>query len=321
MNLVAVLQLCRISNVLSAVTNVLMGYLWISRSWEPIPIVISLCLASAFFYVAGMVLNDLFDYEHDKKTGARRPLVTGKVSLKAARLIGIGAIALGVLVAVVASVVSANFFESDISLVACFGAISGLCLSIILYDRFSKKTLFAPWLMGCCRVFNVAIGMTAAGWLSSGSGMHGTIADCSLLVGVLFYISGITWYASKETESGNQWRLFIGTSSILAAYFFWASIPWVPDSSLRISGWPRAHDHWFWLLALFMMPAFVRLVIGLVKPTPRNIQRAVIISLYTIIAIDAMFCWLIKSSQPAYTIIVFWMLLPTLGLGRLARPT
>ena len=298
-----------------------MGYLWISGSWEPFPVVILLCLASAFFYVAGMVLNDLFDYEHDKKTGSRRPLVTGKVSLNTARYIGIGALVLGVLGAAIASLVSVNVFESDVSMGACLGAIFGLCLSIILYDKFSKKTLFAPWLMGCCRLFNVAIGMTAAGWLSSGAGMHATVVDCSLLVGVLFYISGITWYASKETESGNQWRLFIGTSSILGAYFFWASIPWVPDASLRISDWPPAHDHWFWLLALFMMPALARLVIGLINPTPRNIQRAVIISLYTIIAIDAMFCWLIKSSQPAYLIIVFWMLLPTLGLGRLARPT
>ena len=269
-----------------------------------------------------MVLNDLFDLEHDRANGSKRPLVTGKVSLRVARSIGYGALSLGIITALLAVFFQGMMFDvTSVSFPAALIAVAVLSESIALYDRFSKRTIFAPLLMGLCRVFNVVVGMVCAGWLSGGEDLGLKTADVFLLVGILMYISGITWYASKETESGNRWRLAVGTSSIIVSYFFWAVIPWIPDSVARIGNQTVADKNWFWLLAVFLMPAFVRLVRGIIDPTPRKIQTAVILCLFSIIALDGLFCWLINNSQPAYCVIVFLMLVPTLALSRLARPT
>ena len=87
----AYLQLFRLPNVFTAIADVLMGYLLVHRVLEPsdtFPLLL-LVLASSLIYTAGMVLNDVFDYQVDCQERPQRPLPSGRISLGRARLLGL----------------------------------------------------------------------------------------------------------------------------------------------------------------------------------------------------------------------------------------
>ena len=92
------LELLRLPNVFTAVADVAMGFFFVQAAWalnndvQPpslLPIgmttVSLLIAASAALYLAGMVLNDVFDIELDREEQPYRPLPSGRISLAAAR--------------------------------------------------------------------------------------------------------------------------------------------------------------------------------------------------------------------------------------------
>jgi hypothetical protein len=318
----AVLQLCRISNVLSAVSNVLVGYLWLHNSWEPAAVVVLLALASGCFYVSGMILNDLFDYEYDKANASKRPLAAGVISIGMAKFLGFGFLIGGSLIALTAFILNAYFYESTLPSIATgIIVIISLVLAILIYDAVSKKTLLAPWIMGLVRALNMMMGMVIAGLFASEGAGQFHFVDAMLLGGMFFYVSGITWYASKERQAGNTNRLFLGLVCIVLGFLCWSLIPSVPGAELRIGSSIHWGLRWPLYLALFLSPTFLRLILGFVQPIPSRIQAAVVSSLYSIIVIDALLCWICVNQRPIYAIIIFSFCLPTYLLSRSFRPT
>ncbi len=86
-------QLLRLPNLFTAMADVAMGFLFVRASWawNPAPINLRpigawvlalLALASALLYAAGVVLNDVFDLERDRRERPERPLPSGRVSLR-----------------------------------------------------------------------------------------------------------------------------------------------------------------------------------------------------------------------------------------------
>ena len=82
----AYLRLMRIPNVFTAIADVAMGFLFVHdyqspeqfpRLWPTLALLIA---ASSLLYTAGLVLNDLFDFEIDRKERPFRPLPSGQVS-------------------------------------------------------------------------------------------------------------------------------------------------------------------------------------------------------------------------------------------------
>ena len=89
------LELLRLPNVFTAAADVAMGFFFVQAAWafnidvrppslRPIGIwtIGLLIVASASLYLAGMVLNDVFDIELDHEEQPYRPLPSGRISLE-----------------------------------------------------------------------------------------------------------------------------------------------------------------------------------------------------------------------------------------------
>jgi len=90
------LRLMRLPNVFTAIADVAMGYLFVHGKFVDPAKLACLIAASALLYTAGMVLNDVFDIEVDRKERPFRPLPSGRISLGVARTFGFTLLVLGV---------------------------------------------------------------------------------------------------------------------------------------------------------------------------------------------------------------------------------
>jgi len=148
------LDLCRVSNLPTVWTNVLASCLLASGQFVPATFVL-LALALSCFYVAGMSLNDVCDVDHDRLNRPSRPIPSGRVSLRGARIL------------------TAALFATGMSLLSAAPHLSGaaagilLLLAIVAYDFNHKGNRFSVLLMAACRflVF-VVVSLALTGQLS-----------------------------------------------------------------------------------------------------------------------------------------------------------
>ena len=80
--LLGYLQLLRLPNVFTAIADVLMGFLVTHAVIQPGEgwILALLATTSVLLYMAGMVLNDVFDADVDARERPWRPIPSGRVS-------------------------------------------------------------------------------------------------------------------------------------------------------------------------------------------------------------------------------------------------
>ncbi|HJR85507.1 MAG TPA: UbiA family prenyltransferase [Nitrososphaeraceae archaeon] len=102
---------------------------------------------SILLYCVGLVLNDLFDYEVDKKERPNRPLASGKISKKAAMILVTILAAISLILSLLVSVTT--FSISVLLLVIIFG-----------YDKYLKNTQAGPFTIAAARVGNIILGTT-----------------------------------------------------------------------------------------------------------------------------------------------------------------
>jgi len=114
-----------------------------------------LLLGASFIYMAGMVLNDLFDLGWDREHRPERPLVAGRLSLSGARIVSACLLAAGAALIILGS---ASQARTDIGLQVL--ALVGL---IFIYNRWHKGVAWAPYVMGLCRFMLPVIGFVATG--------------------------------------------------------------------------------------------------------------------------------------------------------------
>ena len=115
---------------------------------------ISLIISSVFLYISGIVLNDYFDIEVDRKERPNRPLVSGRITKSSAlKIAG-------------ASIIAANilaFLVSWASLVVS----ASLTAVIIAYNyRLKRNAVSNPLTMASARFLNVVLGGSSALGLS-----------------------------------------------------------------------------------------------------------------------------------------------------------
>src|SRR5947208_3246789 len=87
-------QLIRLPNVFTALADIALAALAARALPEHALTFLLLCLASACLYCGGMVWNDYFDVEQDRRERPFRPIPSGRVSRNAAALLG-GALLVG----------------------------------------------------------------------------------------------------------------------------------------------------------------------------------------------------------------------------------
>ncbi|MEW6027321.1 MAG: UbiA family prenyltransferase [Planctomycetota bacterium] len=176
---VAYLQLVRLPNLFTALSNVWAGMFIVNSSSIILTQFIQVSAISATLYGAGIVLNDYFDKESDRRHRPNRPLASGTISPKAGLSFAITLIVVAIAIAYLTSPI-AIIISASIALVA------------LLYDGLLKKWFIpAVIAMGLCRGLN---------WLL---GIAGNITNPMILLipaGVTIYIALITAISRKEQQ-------------------------------------------------------------------------------------------------------------------------
>ena len=296
--------MARLPNVFTAMADVAMGVLFV-RGVTGSSDVATLGLlvgASSLLYVAGVALNDVFDYPRDLAERPERPLPSRRVSRRAAAWLGCEALLLGIMLAWLVA-----FLEGDLR-PGLVGAI--LAGSIVLYDVAAKSTPAGPLAMGACRMLNVLLGMSiAAGpW----QGEHWLVAGA---IGI--YVTGITWSARNEAGRGRRVQLALATLVMLGGV---ALLGWLPEQSERLMPRVAAQpDLWRLLVAVLGALIGFRCLPAVLEPSPANVQRAVGNAILSLVFLDAAVCFAVRGTGPAVAILL--LLVPAVLSARWIRMT
>lgn len=195
------LLLARLPNAFTALSNVLAGYFSLTGPSDANVVQLSILMASsALLYVSGIIFNDYFDLEVDRRERPGRPLPSGRVKKENA------------LVLACATMAGANaiaFLASPISL-----AVSAALSAVILaYDYGAKHGRLGPAAMGGARFLNVILGASPA------LGLFMPWSTLFAAGAVFAYVISITILSRKEAgEQGNA------SKSVLQAFSFIAAI-------------------------------------------------------------------------------------------------
>jgi 4-hydroxybenzoate polyprenyltransferase len=282
-------RLIRLPNVFSAVADVAMGTVLLNvvsvsdaDGWG------WLAASSALLYAGGMVSNDLFDLEEDRRDRPKRPLPAGAVPLRSAVLL------------------AAVLFVVGVALAAVRGSASGLVAvalvgAIFAYNGWLKRTPIGPPAMGACRLINVVLALSPA--LAAVDSLPTAVWLAPLANGL--YITGVTLIAKKETTVSPRGLLVAGAATIGFGFVVHAVL-------VAMLGEPT-----FWWRAAgiaFSIVLFHRIGQALHDPAPSNVQRAVKTGVLGLIAFDALA--VLGLGQPLAAILILGLLAPALLLGR-----
>jgi len=179
------LELVRLPNLLTVPGDPMAGFLLAAAggviAWNKM---VFCAGASLLLYVFGMITNDYFDLEEDRRERPGRPLPSGRIDPRAALLSAFTCCALGLVLAHLASLPSLVVA----ALLACM---------ILGYNAFAKlDALFGPFAMGVCRGLSLLLGAAAAGGPSEGI-VHGYAPAA----GLALYVASVTAIARRETHA------------------------------------------------------------------------------------------------------------------------
>jgi 4-hydroxybenzoate polyprenyltransferase len=311
---VAWLQLLRLANVLTAVADVMMGYVVTHGDLQPpLPFAL-LVVASCLLYLSGMVLNDVFDAEVDARERPERPIPARRIPWQTAAIVGWALLASGVLAGWIASNVANDWRPGSVA--------TALAVCVVLYDYALKRTPLAPFLMGACRTLNVLLGMSLA-FLSKP-----TTDDVLLIsrpwfpnewliaIGVGIYVVGVTVFARTEARASSRGRLFVGMAVLLGGMGLLAAVPYLtsyqPSLAVGVNGW-------YLLWAVLAMLTARRCALAVFDSSPPRVQAAVRHCVQSIIVLDAAVT--VGYAGPFWGLVVLALIFPTLALAQWLKAT
>jgi 4-hydroxybenzoate polyprenyltransferase len=299
-------QLVRLPNVFTAVADIAMAALvsgalagGISASTGCAVVLVT--LASVCLYCGGMVWNDYFDLDQDKRERPFRPIPSGRISPR--RAAGLGALLLlgGLAVAGLATrlLAGGEAWAGGPLLLA-----SLLVGAVLLYDRWLKRTWAGPVGMGTCRFLNVLLGVSPAPVPDWGRGVY-----LAFIVGV--YIAGVTWFARTEARASRPTVLAGAAVIMLAGLALALPLPLI----LADSAWPHDTRFPFYPVLLFAFGFTVGLPVSraIRAPSPPRVQAAVKTAVLGLIALDAI---LATAAVGWVGLVLLVLLAPSLYLGR-----
>ena len=297
--LLAYLQLLRLPNVFTAMADVAMGFIFVrgvadfGRAGSTAAAELAvLIVASSLLYLAGMVLNDWFDYDVDRQERPARPLPSGRIARSTAARLGWGLLISGVMVASAAGYFLGSILPAGVAV--------ALAVCIVLYDGILKRTPLGPLAMGGCRTLNVLLGMSA-------TGMIWRAENCLVAAAIGVYIAGVTFYARWEAERSDRRRLLTGIAVMMLGIALLAQLP-----SLMCLTIPGPKWHLFMML-LGMLIAW-QCLRAVIDPRPKRVQMAVKQSILSLVLLDA--AVVLAVAGPLAAVAVLALLIPTVVLGR-----
>jgi UbiA prenyltransferase family len=255
-------QLVRLPNLPSALADIGLAGLATGLIVARLPVFLLLLASSACLYLAGMVWNDYFDIDQDRRERPTRPLPSGAVSPRRAALLGGGLIVVGLSLALGAGF-ALHGIDDAASVLLPVTVAGFLTLMIFLYDAWLKHTPIGPIAMGSCRSLNILLGFSLAGSLRADWPLGPHLAAA---VGV--YIVGVTWLARTETRATAKVSLIGAALVLLAAFALALSVPAYRRADTASVVFP------YLLVVLGFFVGFP-LQRAIANPTPASVQGAV----------------------------------------------
>lgn len=265
------LLLIRLPNAFTAPSNILTGYFAVVLpSHTNISNLSILMLSSALLYISGIVFNDYFDIEIDRKERPLRPLVTGIITSKKAFTIAL------------AAMVAANILVFTVDVISLIVAII-LSATIIGYDYRLKQTMAGPITMGSARFLNIFLGASPAfGGLFFSHDIFLVLRLILVSMLMLLYVLSISILSRREISiTTHSRRIIAGPFIIIFAiisiivitlFFGFFQIDLVPN------------------LVLFSVIAIVTFKRTVFQDySSRGIQKAITILVLSIIVLDSIF--------------------------------
>jgi 4-hydroxybenzoate polyprenyltransferase len=226
--------------------------------------------SSSLLYLAGIVFNDYFDIEIDKKERLTRPLPSGKITKRKALTIAIS------------SMIAANVITLVINWTSFIIAII-LTTIIIAYDyRLKHNNISGPIIMGLARSINVLLGASPA---LSMLLLSVTASKMLLFIAIslFLYIVAISILSKKEV-SGKATNLIIISS---------LSIVFVDIAAIAIAGligiFQPAVFAFLVLFSVVMIITFRPILRGLDNLAPIHIRNIIKNMIISIIILDSVF--------------------------------
>jgi 4-hydroxybenzoate polyprenyltransferase len=258
------LLLVRLPNVFTAPPDIAAGYFATVAPAAADGIhLAALMVSSGLLYIAGIVLNDYFDIEIDRKERPFRPLPSGSISKNSAIAIALSAFA------------AANIVSLAVGPTSLVTSLS-LTTMIIAYDYRLKHTVAGPFAMGGSRFLNVLLGASpaiSAAWLAGHAAPLTTaiFAAASLFV----YVVAITLLSKREVEGEKPSRISFSIVLVLVA-----AIVAIGMLSLQPA----------FMVSLIIFAAVVLLTLKQHIATPQpSIQKAVRNMVISIVILDSIF--------------------------------
>jgi hypothetical protein len=290
------LLLVRLPNAFTAPSNILTGYFAVVLpSYANVSNLFILMLSSASLYISGIVFNDYFDIEVDRKERPSRPLASGKVTKQKAFIIA------------AAAMITANFLALTVSTASLIVTII-LSATVIGYDYRLKQTMAGPVTMGSTRFLNIFLGASPAVaglFFSNNNFLLLRLILASMLM--LLYVLAISILSrmeigestrSKRTIIGPFFIIFAVIGSIVVARFF---------SIFQVDLVPSLV-----LFAGITIITFKRTVFQ--DYSSRGIQKAIKTLVLSIIVLDSIF--VSGTASIYYGLATLLLIIPSMALAR-----
>ena len=316
------LLLIRVPNLFTVPSNILAGYFaTISTANADVDQLLSLIVSSVLLYVSGIVLNDYFDINVDRKERPSRPLASGRITKRSALLLA------------VISIVAGNILALSVSWPSFI--ISGsLTLVIFAYNyRLKRNAISNPLAMGSARFLNVILGGSPAlGLVLTNDLILFFVGYCLFL-----YIAAISLLSRKEVSDTIT---FFSRSSWIPIVLSASTIVLIIVSILIVGIYGYLRFDFIFNLIVFscvMSGTFLRLCVTLKRLTEstgekpykmneegvkdidgmgasREIQRTIKTMILSIIILDSIF---LSGLVGIYTgLLVLLLVIPPITLGR-----
>ena len=288
------LTLFRLPNVFTAPSNILAGYYAVVEPANASGLHLGiLIICSILLYLSGIVLNDYFDIEVDRRERPLRPLPAGTVSKRKVLLIGI------------VFIIAANFISLLVS-TSTFIIAAILSGTIVSYDYRMKYSVYGPGMMGAARALNVMLGSSPI-FLTTVLNINNSARIAVVTVSLFVFVFAISRLSRKEIDETDKVRTAKGSFLMIFAVL----------AIIIVSG----------LVGVFLkdlfanMALFAIIMIITFKPllqrqplSSKDIQRTIKTMVLSIIVLDSAF--VSGSAGTAYGLVTLMLIMPAIILSR-----
>jgi heme O synthase-like polyprenyltransferase len=288
------LTLFRLPNVFTAPSNILAGYYTVVEPANASGLHLAiLIICSILLYLSGIVLNDYFDIEVDRRERPLRPLPAGTVSKRKVLLIGI------------VFIIAANFISLLVS-TSTFIIAAILSGTIVSYDYRMKYSVYGPGMMGAARALNVMLGSSPI-FLTTVLNINNSARIAVVTVSLFVFVFAISRLSRKEIDETDKVRTAKGSFLMIFAVL----------AIIIVSG----------LVGVFLKDLFANLALFAIimiitfKPllqrqplSSKDIQRTIKTMVLSIIVLDSAF--VSGSAGTAYGLVTLMLIMPAIILSR-----